>query len=80
MNRQVKADLERIGVLRRGDRIGVEAVFDIPVRVRALRSRAPEGGGRGQSLPQEPGILSVGRYGGWEYSSMEDAIWAARRC
>ncbi len=25
------------------------------------------------------GIINIGRYGGWEYSSMEDAILAGKR-
>ncbi len=76
--RQVKADLERVGILRRGDRIGVEASFDIPCAY-VLYDRA-----RRQAVAEihrflnRHGIYSVGRYGGWEYSSMEDAIWSGK--
>ncbi len=72
--KQVKSDLERIGILRRGDRIGVEAVFEIPcayVLYDHARRRAVDAV---QRYLQSRGIFSVGRYGAWEYSSMEDAI------
>jgi protoporphyrinogen oxidase len=76
--RQVKADLERIGILRRGDRIGVEAVFEIPCAY-VLYDHARRGAVDSiQAYLKSRGILSVGRYGAWEYSSMEDAITGGR--
>jgi protoporphyrinogen oxidase len=76
--RQVKADLERVGILRRGDRIGVEAVFDIPCAyVLYDRARRNAVAAIHRFLNQH-GIYSVGRYGSWEYSSMEDAIWSGK--
>jgi protoporphyrinogen oxidase len=76
--RQVKADLERIGVLRRGDRIGVEACFDIPCAYVLYDRERRRAVAEIHRWLNEHGIHSVGRYGGWEYSSMEDAIWSGK--
>jgi len=76
--RQVKADLERIGILRRGERIEVEAIFEIPCAY-VLYDHARRGAVDSiQAYLRSRGILSVGRYGAWEYSSMEDAITGGR--
>jgi hypothetical protein len=72
--RQVKSELERIGILRRGDRIGVEAIFEIPCAYVLYDHARRDAVAAIQRYLRGRGILSVGRYGAWEYSSMEDAI------
>ena len=69
-------DLRRAGILRRGDRLVYRrlSILD-PAYVIYDRFRA-------QNLPaahralNEAGIFSAGRFGSWEYSSMEGAIKA----
>ncbi len=67
-------DLRRAGILRRGDRLVYRRVTVLdPAYVIYDRFRA-------QNLPaahralNEAGIFSAGRFGSWEYSSMEGAI------
>jgi protoporphyrinogen oxidase len=67
-------DLRRAGILRKGDRVVFRRVSVLdPAYVIYDRFRA-------QHLPEahrallEAGILSAGRFGSWEYSSMEGAI------
>jgi protoporphyrinogen oxidase len=76
--RQVKADLERIGILKRGDKIGVEAVFEIPCAYVLYDHARRSAVDAIQRHLRSRGILSVGRYGAWEYSSMEDAIMGGK--
>ncbi len=72
--KQVKTDLQRVGILMPGDRIGVEAVFDISCAYVLYDHNRRHATTEIQRYLQSRGILSVGRYGAWEYSSMEDAI------
>jgi protoporphyrinogen oxidase len=72
--RRVKADLERVGILRRGDRIDIEIVFDIPCAYVLYDQERRRSVAEIQRFLREHQILSAGRYGAWEYSSMEDAI------
>jgi protoporphyrinogen oxidase len=76
--RQVRADLEKVGILRRGDRIGVEACFDIPCAYVLYDRERRRAVSAIHAFLSRHGIHSVGRYGGWEYSSMEDAIWSGK--
>lgn len=72
---RVKAGLMRMGLLRRTDRIAAQWVADIEdayVVYDAHRTRAV---GLIQDWLRSQGILSTGRWGNWEYASMEDAIW-----
>ena len=70
----MKADLEKVGILRKGDKIGVEVVFDIPCAYVLYDQERRRSVAEIQRFLREHQILSAGRYGAWEYSSMEDAI------
>jgi protoporphyrinogen oxidase len=72
--KQVRADLERLGILRRGDRIGVEVTFEIPCAYVLYNHDRRRSVAEIHGYLQSQNIYSVGRYGSWEYSSMEDAI------
>jgi protoporphyrinogen oxidase len=76
--KQVKTDLERLNILRRGDRIGVEATFEIPCAYVLYDRDRRRSVSEIQTYLQSQSIYSVGRYGSWEYSSMEDAITAGK--
>ena len=71
---QARAGLERAGILQRGDEIVVSDVKDLHYAyVYFDRHRAT-------AIPailselERRGIYSIGRYGRWEHTSMEDAI------
>ncbi len=72
--RRIKRDLIKAGILRRNDYILTENVLDIKNayviydknREKSLKKICP--------FLLENNIYSIGRYGGWRYSTMEDAI------
>jgi protoporphyrinogen oxidase len=72
--KQVKADLERVGILKRGDPIGVEVNFEIPCAYVLYDHDRRRSLAEIQRYLRSQNVHSVGRYGSWEYSSMEDAI------
>jgi protoporphyrinogen oxidase len=72
--RRVKKDLERVGILRPGDRIGVEVCFEIPCAYVLYDRERKRSVAEVRQFLRGHGIHSIGRYGSWEYSSMEDAI------
>ncbi len=77
--RSVRAGLERVGIFRPDDEILVADVRDIRYAY-VLFDRH-----RAKVLPailaelERRGIHSIGRYGRWEHTSMEDAIGQGRR-
>jgi len=71
---QIKQDLIRLGVLKRADHFLAEACLDIPcayVLYDHAHHRSVE---TIRSYLEPSGIRTIGRYGSWEYSGMEDAI------
>lgn len=73
---QVKAGLMKMGLLRRSDRIAAQWVADIEDAYVVYDAHRAEAVGRIQAWLKTQGIISTGRWGRWEYSAMEDAIWA----
>jgi protoporphyrinogen oxidase len=77
--RQVRAGMERAGIFKADDRIVVADVKDIRYAY-VLFDRH-----RARALPailselESRGIHSIGRYGRWEHTSMEDAIAQGRQ-
>jgi protoporphyrinogen oxidase len=75
LERSVVGALRRIGVVPASARVLCTEIFDIPCGY-VIHDRH-----RGDFLPEaaryleQHGIWSVGRYGAWEYSAMEDALW-----
>ena len=66
-------------MIPREARLCQSVAFDIPcayvIHDRHRRALLPEA----SAYLQRNGILSVGRYGAWEYSAMEDALWEGRQ-
>lgn len=79
LRERLLGDLERIGVLGSRRQIDLMQEFVLPYayvihdrfRPRAVRAILRFFAGRG--------VYSIGRYGRWEYSSMEDALWQGMR-
>ena len=75
----VRQGLERVELLERGEKPAVLDVIQIPYAY-VLYDHY-----RGKVLPgilkglEERGVFSIGRYGAWEYSTMEDALYQGRR-
>jgi protoporphyrinogen oxidase len=76
---ETRAALERCGLVDPGAALREVAVVAVPFAY-VIHDR-----GRQEHLPpisrflESNGIFSVGRYGAWEYSAMEDALWHGRQ-
>ncbi|MBI3621083.1 MAG: FAD-dependent oxidoreductase [Nitrospirae bacterium] len=71
---QTVSGLRQAGLLRADDRITMREVVEIPyayVIFDRARSRILTGLSR---MLRQAGVRSIGRYGAWEHSSMEDAV------
>lgn len=70
--------LRDVGLVPRTARLRCVRAVDIPfayvIHDRARREILPAA----HRFLESHGVLSVGRYGAWEYSAMEDAIWQGR--
>ena len=71
--------LTACGVLRGGDEIRVTDVRDIKYAYVVFDSHSETAVPAIMEYLGGLGISSIGRYGAWEYSSMEDAILEGRR-
>jgi len=78
LERDVEAALRRVGLVPPDARRSAVKIFDIEhayvIHDRHRRQFVPEATRHLERL----GIISVGRYGSWEYSAMEDALWHGR--
>jgi protoporphyrinogen oxidase len=75
----VRKGLERAGLLRQGEPLGVADVRDVPYAYVIFdRHRARVLPGLLEELAKRD-IYSIGRYGRWEHSSIEDAILQGRQ-
>ena len=75
---RIRRGLERAGFLRRGQEPEALDIIHVPVAyVLYDRTRARVLPGILAAL-EEHGVHSVGRYGAWEYSTMEDALRQGR--
>jgi hypothetical protein len=72
---EIRRGLERAGLLGRGEEPAVVDLVHVPYAY-VLYDR-----NRAQVLPailrelELRGVHSIGRYGAWEYGTMEDALW-----
>ena len=70
--------LKAAGILHADDRLTLQEVIEIPYAYVIFDHR------RQRELPKvlralrQRGVLSIGRYGAWEHSSMEDAVWQGK--
>jgi protoporphyrinogen oxidase len=71
--------LVRCGILRPEDYVPVKDVLDIKYAYVVFDAYHKAAVPAIKSYLESKGIISIGRYGGWEYSSMEDAILEGRR-
>jgi protoporphyrinogen oxidase len=77
--RQSREDLIKAKILHKADKIVVEKSLQIPCAYVIYDHERNERLRVIQKFLDENGIYSVGRYGAWEYSSMEDAILHGKR-
>jgi len=75
---RIKADLIRAGILKPSDRVLAELCLDIPCAYVIYDRHHRRSSELVRNFLHENGIFTIGRYGAWEYSGMEDAIWQGR--
>jgi len=71
---RVKEDLQRAGILKSPDKIIAEKVFDIKYAYVIYNNAYRKNVRVLHQFLQRNRIFSIGRFGGWKYFSMEDAI------
>jgi len=76
---EVLAGLVRAGILRDGDEVPVKDVVDIKYGYVVFDSHRAKAVPAIMEFLAEKGITSIGRYGAWEYSSMEEAVLEGKR-
>ena len=76
---RVKQGLVWAGLLRRGERLLAEKVLFIPHAYVIYDREHRANVALIQRFLRTKGIRSIGRYGSWEYSAMEDAMLAGKR-
>ncbi len=67
-------DLLKVGLLRDEDEILVEKVLDLPYAYVIFDDARARALSRIEAFLKEWGIMSIGRYGKWAYSTMERAV------
>jgi protoporphyrinogen oxidase len=72
---RVRAGLIEMGILRKTDKIAATFVADIKNAYVVYDAHRNEAVAKIQDYYRGQGIVSTGRWGNWEYASMEDAIW-----
>ena len=75
---QAVAGLRAAKLLRAEDRITMRDVVEIPYAYVIFDRSRPRILARLQRALREAGVQSIGRYGAWEHSSMEDAVWQGK--
>jgi len=75
---RIKGDLMKAGILKASDRILAELRLDIPCAYVIYDRHHHRSSDLVRTFLRENGIFTIGRYGAWEYSGMEDAIWQGR--
>jgi protoporphyrinogen oxidase len=78
MARRVKQDLLKLKILRKSDSVPAEHCLDIPCAYVLYDQNYRRNVDLIQTYVRQNGIRTIGRYGSWEYSGMEDAIWQGR--
>jgi protoporphyrinogen oxidase len=75
---RIKTDMVKAGILQSSDRILAELCLDIPCAYVIYDRHHRRCSDLVRTFLRENGIFAIGRYGAWEYSGMEDAIWQGR--
>jgi protoporphyrinogen oxidase len=76
---RIKMDLMKAGILKSSDRVLAELCLDIPCAYVIYDLQHRHSSELVRRFLRENGIFTIGRYGAWEYSGMEDAIWQGRQ-
>ncbi len=76
---RVKHDLIRTGILQKEDPILAECCLDIPCAYVIYDHQYRPSVDLILQFLYEQGIWSIGRYGEWKYSGMEEAIWQGKQ-
>jgi protoporphyrinogen oxidase len=71
----VRRGLMDMGILRPKDKISARFIADIPDAYVVYDSHRSAALSTIQGFLRENGVISTGRWGAWEYGSMEDALW-----
>ncbi len=74
--KQVKEQLREMGILNQSDKILAECMLTIPCAYVIYDREHAQAVATIQDFLKSRNVLSIGRYGAWEYSSMEDALLA----
>ncbi len=72
---RVRQGLIKMGILRKSDKIAATFVADIKNAYVVYDAHRTQAVDTIQSYYRSQGIISTGRWGNWEYASMEDALW-----
>ena len=75
---RVKADLVKARILEERDEIVAECCLDIPWAYVIYDHGTRQAVDQIQNYLLGLGIWSIGRYGAWEYSGMDEAIWQGK--
>ncbi len=78
ISERVQADLRKAGILRSDDQIVAELQLDIPCAYVIYDQNYRKAVTFLRQFLLEQRIYTIGRYGAWEYSGMEDAIWQGK--
>jgi len=76
VSRQVREQLHELGILRKTDKILAECHLKIPTAYVIYDQEHARAVQTVQDYLKSRNVYSIGRYGAWEYSSMEDALSA----
>jgi protoporphyrinogen oxidase len=75
---KVRQDLLKAKILRKEDRLLAECCIDIPCAYVLYDQNYRQRVGLIRNYLRKNRIRTIGRYGSWEYSGMEDAIWQGK--
>jgi protoporphyrinogen oxidase len=75
---RVERDLIKAGILMEKDTVLAGCCLDIPYAYVIYDHNYRRNVGLIKEYLEEQGIWTVGRYGNWEYSGMEEAIWQGK--
>lgn len=75
---RVQAGLQKVGILEKRDQILATRCLDIPCAYVIYDRQYRSAVDTLLRFARQNSIITIGRYGAWEYSGMEDAIWQGK--
>ncbi len=76
---RIESDLKKVGIISQGDKVLLRDVNDIKYGYPIYDHMYLQARGKITSFLKENKIIACGRYGAWQYMSMEDAILDGKR-